>query len=187
MSALDGGVTHLLRGDFDVVTLYLHCDIGSSAVLQRGFFFYLQVVETAAFVSVHLKVFPHHFLRERVAAELLEPRRGGGIVDGMSASRNQVHPMGKTSGVFGLQRVESLTGETGQRFSEEAEILIACAEAESGVAKIFHRSIDERLTTGHRTCTCQIIGIIGSQALTTIASLGNTKHIYAIGIDVAGS
>ena len=145
-----------------------------------------KVVEAVSLVAVHLEVLPIHIFRIRIAHEILEPRGRVEIADGMMVcARYDLDVVDIVSRMLLLHAVELIPGVPGEDVPVEHLVLRAGTERECDVGAILHRSVLQRLTSRNRTRTCQIISIIGSQALTAVSSLGDADEENPVRIDLA--
>ena len=145
-----------------------------------------KVVEAVSADPVHLEVLPVHIFRIRIAHEILEPRGRVEIADGMMVcARYDLDVVDIVSRMLLLHAVELIPGVPGEDVPVEHLVLRACTERECDVGAILHRSVLQRLTSRNRTRTCQIISIIGSQALTAVSPLGDADEENPVRIDLA--
>ncbi len=83
----------------------------------------------------------------------------------MPAPRDQLYIILIILGIHLFQTVKSSLGVASEFVAVESEVTIACKERECRVAKIFSRSILQRLTTCHRSGSGYIVGIEACKAL----------------------
>ena len=145
-----------------------------------------KVVEAVSLVAVHLEVLPIHIFRIRIAHEILEPRGRVEIADGMVVgARYDLDVVDIVSRMLLLKAVELIPGVPGEDVPVEHLVLRAGTERECDVGAILHRGVLQRFPACYRACTCQIISIIGSEALAAVSPLGDADEENPVRIDLA--
>ena len=100
----------------------------------------------------------------------------------MPHARNYLYESVVQSGVALCEAVQCNSGIVCHGIACETVVIFTGAQCKCDVRKVLHRRVLQRFATGHRSCSCKVVGIERSKSLAAVTAFRNSVEVYSVGV-----